>query len=176
MIINSTILSSLRGDGAMPEPQDTNLQIPALMLMQIPARMPQRALDAAPGSSSAGCNFSFCSYNDILQGPSVAASAVNMGYLAPGLWELSGSWASMSDFNPASPAAMPTEGFAFIQQGAVTAIPWSIVFHALSPWGGTVEPRIYQFDTIIQVVYRVPATAAAQNLRRIVTLSAARLV
>ena len=176
MIINSTILSSLRGDGAIPEQSDTNLQIPALLLMQIPARMPQRALDAAPGSATAGCNFSFCSYNDISQGPSVAASAVNMGYLAPGLWELAGSWASMSDFNPASPSAMPTEGFAFIQAGAILAIPWNIVFHAQSPWGDTVPPRIYQFDSITQLVYRVPATAAAQNLRRIVTISAARLV
>lgn len=176
MIINSTILSSLRGDGAIPESSDTNLQIPALLLMSLPTRMPQRALDAAPGSAAAGCNFSFCSYNDVNQGASVAASAVNMGYLAPGLWELAASWASMSDFNPANPAAMPTEGFAFIQQGAILAIPWAIVFHALSPWGGTVEPRVYQFDVITQLVYRVPATGVGQNLRRIVTISAARLV
>jgi len=175
MLINTNALNALRAQGAMPDTNDANLTIPNVGIIPIFARVPMRALDAAPGSATEGAAYSFTVWIDDLTGPNTGSHTVNMGYLAPGLWDLAAQFSQVTDFSIAVPANCPKTGIYMIQPPATLVSP---LLSWLYPTTGytVMAPIVIQLDTITQIVAVIVTTVAAQNVRTIASINANRLL
>lgn len=77
-------------DGALPEPGDTDLSIPAALIPVLEASFPQQAAQNLAGGSSFDIEYleSFSVDWNIDRAAGGGAQTTRMGYLMPGLWDV----------------------------------------------------------------------------------------
>ena len=162
MKITTDALASIKGRGSEPDLRDTEIVIPNMAVIAVPARSPLRVLDAAPTDTN-GVEFSYLIQFDLLTAVVTPLTSYNLGYLAPGLWSLTCQYNELLDFG-LTPAQGSPVGIRLVQPPAVLAQS----IYVTGPGANWTIPPItitLQLQSVTQVVYVARAVAAAQSAR-----------